>query len=109
MVNLDFLKDKRFEPGLTEWAATSNSVLIDVRMPKEFENGHIPGAINIPLRNIKNIEDLVPDKETKLFVYCLTGSRSEHALIGLANLGYRNAKNIGGMNGYSGKLEKPQP
>lgn len=109
MIDLDFLKDKRFEPGLTTWRNTPKAILVDVRSPMEFERGHIPHAINIPLQAIQTLEEVVPDKNTPLFIYCKTGTRSAHALLALADLGYLNARNIGGINGYTGSLANKGP
>ena len=47
--------------------------LIDVRTPEEYRAGHIPGSRNIPLDRIRDIDKAVPDRDAKLFVYCLSG------------------------------------
>ncbi|MCX6732504.1 MAG: rhodanese-like domain-containing protein [Candidatus Roizmanbacteria bacterium] len=66
--------------------------LIDVRTPGEFARGPIQGSINIPVDEIREkIEDAVPDKEKTIYLYCLSGSRSETAANILTGLGYTNA------------------
>ncbi len=80
--------------------------LIDVRTKEEFRGGRIPKAINVPLDQIQNIVKLVPDKETKLFVYCLSGGRSSQAVLDLDRLGYTNITNIGGIMSWSGSVER---
>lgn len=67
-------------------ANANDYVLIDVRDTNEFAEGHIPTAINIPADSLATKSDSIP-KETKVIVYCNTGSRSYLAykkLIGLA-------------------------
>ncbi len=80
--------------------------LIDVRTKEEFRGGRIPKAINVPLDQIQNIVKLVPDKEAKLFVYCLSGGRSSQAVLDLDRLGYTNITNIGGIMSWSGSVER---
>lgn len=47
-----------------------------------------------------------PKKDTPLFVHCLSGGRSGRAVSFLKHEGYTNVKNIGGINGYTGKVEQ---
>lgn len=81
------------------------ALLIDVRTPQEYSEGHIPGSKNIPLQNIERITSLTDDKDTPLFVYCYSGARSQQAAIALKHMGFTSVKNLGGLNGYSGKVE----
>jgi len=76
-----------------------NSInLIDVREPSEFATGYIFGAQLIPLNTIEStIENTLPEKDTKIFVYCRSGNRSAQAAQILANLGYTNVYDIGGI------------
>lgn len=65
--------------------------IIDVRTENEFRGIRLKNAINIPL-NILNREILsvIPEKETKMLVYCATGERTMIAIQKLNNFGYRN-------------------
>ena len=76
-----------------------NSInLIDVREPSEFATGYIFGAQLIPLNTIESsIENIISEKDTKIFVYCRSGIRSAQAAQILANLGYTNVYDIGGI------------
>jgi rhodanese-related sulfurtransferase len=48
-----------------------NVALIDVRMPEEYQAGHIPGAINIPADRIRSDRNLLPkDRTTQIIFYC---------------------------------------
>ena len=48
----------------------------------------------------------IPDLDTPVYVYCLSGARSSRAVASLQNMGYTNVKNIGGINKYKGQIEK---
>ncbi|MBR5468525.1 MAG: rhodanese-like domain-containing protein [Firmicutes bacterium] len=79
-------------------------IILDVRTAEEFEEKHIPGAINIPNEEIgtEKIESL-PDKEAIILVYCRSGNRSKQASEKLAGLGYTNIYEFGGINDWKGK------
>lgn len=83
-----------------------NAILVDVRSPEEYAKGHIPGAYNVDAKEIHKIERIVHDKGTKIFLYCLRGSRSRSAARRLAKMGYTNVKDIGGIRQYKGELER---
>lgn len=72
-------------------------VLLDVRMPDEYEKGHIKGSVNIPLNQIPAIGQRYPDKATKFLVYCQSGKRSAKACVFLEKLGYAEPCNMGGF------------
>ena len=80
--------------------------LIDVRSRQEYREGHIPGSINVPLDSAGNIEKVVPDKNTKVFVYCLSGGRSKSACSLFGRLGYTDVTNIGGISAWTGKIKR---
>jgi phage shock protein E len=78
-----------------EYEATPNAFLLDVRSPQEFEAGHIPNATLIPVTQVaERAEELPEDKETPIFVYCRTGNRSTQAAATLDELGYVNVVNM---------------
>ena len=72
-------------------------IILDVRTKEEYAEGYIDGAINIPLNEIENTNKL-NDKDQIIFVYCRSGNRSKQASEILANLGYTNVYDIGGLN-----------
>jgi rhodanese-related sulfurtransferase len=80
--------------------------LVDVRTPDEYRQGHLPGSISVPLDQWEQIQEEVPDKNTPLYVYCLSGARSQAACRGFGRLGYTEVVNIGGISGYDGPLER---
>ncbi len=101
----DFLRGPDMNQGVEEWKNTQGAVLIDVRTVGEYREGHIPGSINIPLNELKRVSSKVMNKDTSLFVHCLSGGRSSRAVRFLKQMGYTNVKDIGGINRYHGKLE----
>ena len=71
------------------------AIIIDVRSPQEFREGHIDGAISIPDYQIKKeIERKIPNKNEIIIVYCSTGHRSQKSKKILERLGYKNVYNI---------------
>ena len=103
---VDFFGHPDINAGVAEYNLTEHAVLLDVRTPEEYRNGHIPGSCNVPLQAIDEIESIVEDMETPLFVYCRSGNRSGQAMAILRDMGYRNVKNIGGITAYTGKKKR---
>lgn len=65
--------------------------ILDVRTESEFKGMHVKNAINIPLNLLsREILSIVPDKETKILVYCVTGDRTRVAIQKLNSLEYTN-------------------
>ena len=73
----------------------SGAYIIDVREIMEFENGHIKGAVNIPLSELRERINEIP-KDKPVYLHCRTGQRSYNAVLALQNLGYNNVINITG-------------
>lgn len=70
-------------------------ILLDVRTPEEYERGKIEGSINVPVDNIASqITTNIPDKNKTIYVYCLSGSRSDTAVNTMIQLGYVNVFSI---------------
>lgn len=73
----------------------SEEYIIDVREIREYENGHIKNAKNIPLSQLRERVNEIP-KDIPVYLHCRTGQRSYNAALALQNLGYRNVYNITG-------------
>lgn len=88
-----------------ELAKDPRIVLLDVRTPEEHRSGHIKGSINVPLDRLPTvITRHVPDKNTRVFVYCLSGSRSGGAASWMTRNGYTDVTNIGGIHAWAGPI-----
>lgn len=87
---------------IKRYQSLSDVVLLDVRTNEEYKTGHISGSINIPADDILTVEDIVIDHDTLVFVYCHSGNRARRAVDKMKMLGYKNAKNIGGIVDYKG-------
>lgn len=102
----DFLKEADINAGVEEFLKTEKAVLLDVRTKEEYESGHIENSENIPLQQIEKVFAKITDKNTPLFVFCQSGSRSNSATSALKQMGYSNVTNIGGISSYRGKVVK---
>ena len=81
-------------------------ILLDVRTQEEYDQGHIPGAIVIPDTEIKaKAEEVLPDKDQLILVYCRSGRRSKNAAQILVELGYTNIKEFGGIIDWPYEVE----
>ncbi|MBK5262690.1 MAG: rhodanese-like domain-containing protein [Peptostreptococcaceae bacterium] len=81
-------------------------MIIDVRTPAEFKSGHIPKAVNIPLDQADKIIGQVKNKDSIIYVYCLSGARSSQACNYFSKIGYTNVTNIGAVGNWTGPLKK---
>jgi rhodanese-related sulfurtransferase len=89
----------------TELIENPDLFVIDVREPSELEeNGHIPGAVNIPVKTLVDNPALLPaDLDAPIVVYCKSGTRSTFAWTILNLIGYTNVRNMSaGMDGWLG-------
>lgn len=84
-----------------------NYVIVDVRTPDEYKEGHIPNAINIPNETInETVYNKLKDKNQLILIYCRSGSRSRQAAYKMQKLGYTNLVDFGGIINWKGKIEK---
>lgn len=73
-------------------------ILLDVRTPQEYQDGHIPKALLLPDYQLnEEAAKLLPDKDRKIFVYCRSGRRSKLAAQQMIEMGYRNVYDLGGI------------
>ena len=81
-------------------------VILDTRTQEEYETGHIPGAVVISHEQIKEkAESALPNKNQLILVYCRSGRRSKLAAQDLADLGYTNVKEFGGILDWPYEVE----
>lgn len=80
--------------------------IVDVRTAEEFREGHVPGALNVPVDQMGRIQQLVPGKEAPVYLYCASGARSMMAVGMLRRMGYQDVTNVGGIHAYTGSLTR---
>ncbi|MDQ7820375.1 MAG: rhodanese-like domain-containing protein [Armatimonadota bacterium] len=68
--------------------------ILDVRQPEEFAAGHIPGAVNIPIRTIAQNLGRLPAKDALIVVVCRSGMRAAYVTMALGILGWTNVKDL---------------
>ena len=79
-------------------AIESQALIVDVRTPEEFADGHYPGAINIPHESILDgLNQLGVTADTAVILYCRSGNRSGQAEQALQEKGFTEARNAGGL------------
>ena len=82
-------------------------IILDARTKEEYDQGHIPGAIVISHEEIaEKAEEVLPDKDQLILVYCRSGRRSKIAAEALAELGYTNIREFGGIIDWPYEVEK---
>lgn len=72
-------------------------IILDVRTQEEYDSGHIKNAVCLPNEDILSEPDILPDKGQQILVYCRSGNRSKQAAQKLADMGYENVLEFGGI------------
>ena len=82
-------------------------IILDVREQDEYDSGHIPGAVLLPVGSIDETTaaEVIPDEDSTVLVYCRSGNRSKTASSTLAELGYTNIYEFGGINTWPYETE----
>lgn len=76
--------------------ANVSHLLVDVRTPEEYAEGHIANSVNIPLQELTSRLNEIPH-DTPVILYCRSGNRSNQALNLLVGEGYANLYDMGGI------------
>ena len=91
-----------------EMMDTQEVLILDVREQHEYDSGHIPGAVLLPVGTIT--EDtaaaVIDELDTVVLVYCRSGNRSKTASQALVDLGYTNVYEFGGINDWPYEIEE---
>ena len=91
-----------------EMMDTQEVVILDVREQHEYDSGHVPGAVLLPVGTIT--EDtaaaVIDELDTVVLVYCRSGNRSKTASQALVDLGYANVYEFGGINDWPYEIEE---
>ena len=95
-------QNKKYDINMSELKKLQNegTIIVDVRSPQEYKEGHIDGAISIPEYEIKKTGvKLLKNKDEKIILYCSSGTRSKKAQKILQKLGYKRVFNL--YEGYN--------
>ena len=86
---------------------TQAVIVLDVREQHEFDAGHIPGAILLPVGSIAEeaAAAVIPEKDSVVLVYCRSGNRSKTASASLVDLGYTGIYEFGGITTWPYEVE----
>jgi len=90
-----------------EMMDTQEVIILDVREQDEYDNGHIPDSVLLPVGIIdeETAAAVIPEKDSTVLVYCRSGNRSKTASSTLAELGYTNICEFGGINTWPYETE----
>ena len=82
-------------------------IILDVREQDEYDSGHIPGAVLLPVGTIdeETAAEVIPEKDSTVLVYCRSGNRSKTASSALVKLGYTNIYEFSGINTWPYETE----
>lgn len=85
-----------------ELMINENAILVDVRSEEEYNEGHIDGALLLPVDNINedSASEVIESKDSTVIVYCRSGNRSSQALQILNDLRYENVYDLGAMSNW---------
>ncbi len=84
-------------------------IILDVRKQDEYEKKHIPNALLVPIDDLKAGDfSKLPDKDATILTYCWTGQRAEDSAAILADHGYKNVYEIGGLVDWTGATEETE-
>lgn len=91
-----------------EMMDTQDVLILDVREQEEYDSGHIPDAVLLPVETIteESAAEVIPDKDTTVLVYCRSGNRSKTAAKTLAGLEYTNIYEFGGITTWPYEVEQ---
>lgn len=94
------------DQALEDFNSKKGYIIVDVRTRQEFDEAHIPGAINIPNEEIIDTKpEELPDLNQDIYIYCRSGNRSNQAAIKLIRMGYTNIYDFGGIIDWKGDIE----
>jgi rhodanese-related sulfurtransferase len=95
------------EKAMDMMASGDPYTLVDVRTQAEYDDGHIEGALLLPIDQLETLAtEQLSDKDAIILVYCRSGNRSAQASALLVELGYTNVFDFGGIIDWPGEIVK---
>jgi phage shock protein E len=95
-----FFRGRDVQGGEARALVASGARLLDVRSPEEFGRGHLPGAVNIPVRELAGRVGEVGATVQEVVVYCRSGHRSAQAAAVLRQHGFTKVHDLGAMTAW---------
>ena len=93
------------EEAMERMQRDDGHIVLDVRREDEYAAAHIPGAVLLPNESIGDEPpELLPDRDQIILIYCRSGNRSKQAAQKLADMGYVNVYEFGGINTWPGEI-----
>ncbi len=93
------------EKAMEMMASGEPYTLIDVRTQAEYDEGHVEGALLLPVDQLETLaSEQLKDKDAVILVYCRSGNRSAQASELLVELGYTNVYDFGGIVDWPGEI-----
>lgn len=107
-LKMNSFKSVSMNEGLKMMAKDKNFVLLDVRRPEEYAEGHVPGAVQLTNETFaeEDAAKVISAKAQTVYVMCRSGRRSKESSQKLIDFGYTNVIEIGGILDYAGPIEK---
>ncbi|MGL5259679.1 MAG: rhodanese-like domain-containing protein [Lachnospiraceae bacterium] len=94
-ITIDSMKAKEMIDNNT------NAIVLDVRSQAEYDEKHLPNALLLPDTEVlEKAEEVLPDKDALILVYCRSGTRSKKAAAALVSLGYTTVYEFGGIQDW---------
>jgi phage shock protein E len=97
---LFFMRGRELDGADARKLVAAGARLLDVRSPEEYANGHLPGAVNIPVQQLDRRLAEVGPPDHELVVYCRSGHRSGRATEILRQHGFTKVHNLGPMTAW---------
>lgn len=100
-------KTEKISPKEAKSMMNEESIILDVRELDEYQSGHIPNAIQLSVNDIEAIaEQVLPDKQQVILIYCRSGNRSANAAKILTKLNYEQVYDFGGISDWPYEIIK---
>jgi rhodanese-related sulfurtransferase len=99
-IYLVFGRGREIQGGDARKLVAAGARLLDVRSPEEYANGHLPGAVNIPVQELDRRMAEVGPPDSEVVLYCRSGSRSARATEMLRRHGFSKVHNLGPMTAW---------
>lgn len=78
----------------------AGALLVDVRTPEEWSEGHVEGAVNVPMGHLERRVPELAKRDRPIVLYCRSGSRSWRAQGTLQDIGFTQVYNLGPMSAW---------